>query len=312
MTGQQTTLKRSAPFLVIGHGDAVEAALCDHLSRQGFTRVLSSTALRLDVLDRAAVERFFDAEKPEYVVLSSVRSGGIGANQAHPAELFYENVQAEINVIDLSFRKGVKKLLFLAASCIYPKDCAQPIREEYFLTGPMEKTSEPYSMAKAAGVVMCQAYRKQYGFPAIAAVPATAYGPLGMEDPADAHVLSAMIMKFREAMHSGKDVVEFWGSGRPRREFIFADDLASASLFLLEHYDTGELINIGVGEDVAVGDLALMIRDAVGFKGDVRWDASRPDGAMRKLLDHTRISSLGWQARTPLVAGIRAVLKQDQ
>ena len=302
-------MDKSSSFLIVGHGDVIEMSLCDHLRRQGFGTVFSSTALRLDVLDRAAVERFFDAEKPEYVILTSIRSGGIGANQAHPAELISENLQVQNNIIDVSFRRGVKKLLFLAASCIYPKDCPQPIKEEYFLTGAMEKTSEPYSIAKAAGVIMCQAYRRQYGFPAIVAVPATVYGPGGEEDLKDAHVLSAMILKFKEALRLGVDHVEFWGSGRPRREFIFGDDLASACLFLLEKYDTAELINIGVGDDVDVKELASLIKAASGFKGDVRWDASKPDGALRKLLDNSKISSLGWKAKTGLRDGIQSIFK---
>ena len=302
-------MDKSSPFLIVGHGDVIETSLCDHLRRHGFQTVLSSTALRLDVLDRAAVDRFFDAEKPAYVILTSVRSGGIGANQAYPAEFIFENLQAQNNIIDLSFRRGVKKLLFLAASCVYPKDCPQPMKEEHFLTGPMEKTSEPYSMAKAAGIIMCQAYRKQYGFPAIVAVPATVYGPGDDENPKDAHVLGAMVMKFKEALRSGADQVEFWGSGRPRREFIFGDDLASACLFLLEKYDTAELVNIGAGEDVEVKELALLIKAASGFKGEVRWDASKPDGALRKLLDNSKISSLGWRAKTSLSDGIKSLLK---
>ncbi|MBF0121974.1 MAG: GDP-L-fucose synthase [Candidatus Omnitrophica bacterium] len=302
-------MDKSSPFLIVGHGDVIEMSLCDYFRRQGFRSVFSSTALRLDVLDRAAVERFFDTEKVEYVVLTSVRSGGIGANQAHPAELISENLQAQNNIIDVSFRRGVKKLLFLAASCIYPKDCSQPIKEECFLTGAMEKTSEPYSIAKAAGVVMCQAYRKQYGFPAIVAVPATVYGPGGEEDPKDAHVLSAMIMKFKEALRSGSQEVVFWGSGRPRREFIFGDDLASACLFLLEKYDAGEPMNIGVGEDIEVKELAALIKAVVGFKGELRWDTSKSDGTLRKLLDNSRISSLGWRSKTSLAEGIEFVLK---
>jgi GDP-L-fucose synthase len=300
-------MDKSATFFIVGHNDVIEASVCDHLYRQGYRTVLSSTALRLDVFDRASVERFFDAEKPEYVILTSVRSGGIGANQSYPAEFIFENLQAQNNIIDLSFRRGVKKLLFLAASCVYPKDCPQPMKEDCFLTGPMEKTSEPYSLAKAAGVVMCQAYRKQYGFPAIVAVPATVYGHGGKEDPGDAHVLGAMIMKFQEALRSGAQEVVFWGSGRPRREFIFGDDLARACLFLLETYDAPELINIGVGEDVEVKELASLIKEVSGFQGEVRWDTSKPDGALRKLLDNTKISSLGWRAATGLREGIASI-----
>jgi GDP-L-fucose synthase len=291
-------------LLVVGHGDVVETSLVQHLRAQDFTNIISSTERALDVLNRAAVDQFFQKEKPRRVVLTSVRSGGIGANRAYPAEFIFENAAAQTNVIDAAYKNGVEKLLYLAASCIYPKDAPQPIREEYFMAGPMEPTSEPYSMAKAAGVVMCEAYRAQYGFNAIVGVPATVYGPGGREAEADAHVLASMAAKLRAAKASGAASVTFWGTGTPRREFIHGQDLASGCLFLLEHYDGAGMVNIGTGGDVAIAELAAILKEASGFKGEIIWDRSRPDGAMRKLLDNSRITAMGWKPGVSLKQGI--------
>ncbi|MBF0485538.1 MAG: NAD-dependent epimerase/dehydratase family protein [Candidatus Omnitrophica bacterium] len=297
---------KKSKILIVGHADAIEMSLVRGLYRRGFSSVLSSTELSLNPLDGKALRAFMDRERPEFVILSSVRAGGIAANQAHGAEFMFENLQAQNNVIDFSYRVGVKKLLFLAASCVYPQDCPQPIKEEYFLTGTMEKISEPYSMAKAAGVVMCQAYFKQYGFPAISAVPATVYGPAPERDLEEAHVMGALIGKLRKAAKMGTRHVELWGSGKPRREFIFGDDLTEACLFLLERYHSPELINIGTGIDVEIGELAAVIASIVGYRGQITWDKTRPDGVMRKLLDSSRIKSLGWNAPTGLREGISA------
>ncbi|MBF0594989.1 MAG: NAD-dependent epimerase/dehydratase family protein, partial [Candidatus Omnitrophica bacterium] len=267
-------------------------------------KVNSSAREGLDVLDRRAVEAFMADRKPDYVILTSVRSGGIGVNQAKPAEFIFDNIQAQTNVIDVSYRQGVKKLLYLAASCIYPKDCPQPMKEEYFQTGRMELTSEPYSMAKSAGVVMCQAYRKQYGFSAIVGVPATVYGPGGEEDPKEAHVLGSMTAKFKDAINAKASAVSFWGTGSPRREFIYSADLADACRFLLETYDQPQMVNVGTGTDISILELAALIKDVSGFKGDVVWDASKPDGALRKLLDSTRLLSLGWKPAVSLREGL--------
>lgn len=294
---------KGSSLLLVGHRDCTENGLFAEFSSAGF-KVLSSARLGLDVLNRPAVEAFFAKEKPIYIVLGSVRSGGIGVNQALPAEFIFENIQAQSNVIDVAYRCGVKKLLYLAASCVYPKDCPQPMKEEYFQTGRMELTSEPYSMAKAAGVVMCQAYRKQYGFPAIIAVPATVYGPGGEEDPKEAHVLGSMTAKFREALRTGAPDVSFWGTGVPRREFIYSGDLADACRFLFETYDQPEMVNIGCGHDIAILDLATLIADVYGFRGNIIWDTSKPDGSLRKLLDVTRLSALGWQPKVGLREGI--------
>ena len=249
---------------------------------------------------------FFERERPEIVILGSVRSGGIGINQAQPAEFIHENLLSEVNVIDAAWRGGVKKLLFLAASCVYPKDCPQPMKEDHFFTGPMEPTSLPYSAAKAAGVVMCQAYRRQYGFNAITAIPATVYGANGStaEDVRLAHVLGALVGKFFRAVNEKQPSLELWGTGEARREFIFGEDLAAACAFLLETYDGAEVINVGTGEDLTIKDLAGIVKEVSGFTGEVVWDRSKPDGAMRKLLDSSRLLSMGWKPRVSLTEGI--------
>ncbi len=299
---------KGASLLIVGHRDCVENGLFADLSSAGFD-VVSSARAGLDVLSRPAVEAFFTRKKPVYVVLASVRSGGIGVNQALPAEFIFENIQAQANIIDVSYRFGVKKLLYLAASCIYPKDCPQPMKEEYFQTGRMEPTSEPYSMAKAAGVVMCQAYRRQYGFPAIVGVPATVYGPGGEEDPKEAHVLGSMTARFRDAIQAKASAVSVWGTGSPRREFIYSGDFAEACRFLLEHYDQPEMVNIGNGNDISIFDLASLIGDVYGFDGKINWDTSKPDGAPRKLLDIARLSALGWKPRVGLRDGVAICAK---
>lgn len=297
-------MDKKAPVLIVGQGDVTEWSLCGVFRREGFASVISSSELSLPVLEKASLQSFFESVRPAYVVLASVRSGGIGANLSYPAEFIYENIVAQCNVIHLSHLYGVKKLLYLAASCVYPKECPQPIKEECFLSGVMEPTSLPYSAAKASGVVMCQAYRQQYGFPAIAAVPATVYGPGPGHDLEDAHVMGALIGKFQRALKEGAAQVELWGSGEPRREFLYGEDLAEACLFLLERYGSDQLINIGTGSDVAVRELADIVQKAVGFKGKVVWDRSRPDGARQKLLDSSRILALGWRPRVSLEEGI--------
>jgi GDP-L-fucose synthase len=245
-------------------------------------------------------------ESPEVVVLTSVRSGGIGANQALAGEFIYENLQAQCNVIHTAYQHRVSKLLYVGASCVYPRDCPQPLKEEFFLSGPMEKTSEPYSMAKAAGIVMCQAYRKQYGFNAISIVPATVFGPgEGSGEAENAHVMGALMAKFRKAVKAGDKSVELWGTGEPRREFLYADDFASACHFLLEHYEGAELLNVGTGVEVSIRELTMIIREVSGFKGEITWDTSRPDGAKRKFLDSSRLHAMGWKPRVDLADGIR-------
>jgi GDP-L-fucose synthase len=292
-------------ILVVGHGDVMEASLRAHFAAQGYEGVISVGAF--NPLDAAGTRAFFEREKPEVVILGSVRSGGIEINRAQPAEFIYENLLSEVNVIDAAYRAGVEKLLFLGASCVYPKDCPQPMKEEYFLTAPMEPTSLPYSAAKAAGVVMCQSYRRQYGFNAIVAVPATVYGANGSmgEDARMAHVLGACVTKFSRAVKEKQQTVTLWGTGEARREFIFGEDFAAACVFLLENYDGEEILNIGTGEDVTIKALAVIIKDISGFKGEVVWDASKPDGAMRKLLDSSKLLSMGWKPKVSLTEGIR-------
>jgi GDP-L-fucose synthase len=292
-------------IVIVGHGDVIEASLRAHFAARGFKGVVSVGAF--SPLDAVNTRSFFERETPDVVILGSVRSGGIGVNQAQPAEFIHDNLLSEVNVIDAAYRYGVKKLLFLAASCVYPKDCPQPMKEEYFLTGPMEPTSLAYSSAKAAGVVMCQSYRRQYGFNAIAAVPATVYGAhaSAAEDIRLAHVLGAFVAKFSRAVKEGQDIVELWGTGEARREFIFGEDLAAACEFLLENYDAEALINMGTGEDIAIKDLAGIVKEVSGFKGNIVWDAAKPDGAMRKLLDSSRLLSMGWRPKVSLEEGIK-------
>ncbi len=289
-------------IVIVGHGDVTEVSLRQHFTAHGLLHVYPEKAF--DFMDNGATFDFFERERPDIVILTSVRSGGIGVNQEKPAEFIRDNLLAQMNVIDVSYRTGVKKLLFLAASCIYPKDCPQPIREEYFLTGAMEPSSLAYATAKAAGVVMCQAYHRQYGFNAIVAVPATVYGPGGQEDIEEAHVLGALIGKFDRAVREGVSTVGLWGTGAPKREFIFGNDLAAACVFLLEEYDDEDLINVGRSEELSIKDLARIVADAAGLKGEIVWDASKPDGSMRKLLDTSRLRSMGWMAKMPLREGV--------
>ncbi|MBF0331509.1 MAG: GDP-L-fucose synthase [Candidatus Omnitrophica bacterium] len=289
-------------IVIVGNGDISEVSLRHHFTANGFLQVYPEKAF--DPLHSGSTRDFFERERPDIVILTSVRSGGIGVNQEKPAEFIHDNLMAQMNVIDTSYRAGVKKLLFLAASCVYPKQCPQPIKEEYFLTGAMESSSLAYSTAKAAGVVMCQAYHRQYGFNAIVAVPATVYGPGGHANIEEAHVLGALIGKFDRAVREGVPAVGLWGTGEPKREFIFGNDLAAACVFLLEDYDDEGIINIGRSEEISIKELARIVADAAGFKGDIIWDATKPDGTMRKLLDTSHLRSMGWMAKMPLREGI--------
>jgi GDP-L-fucose synthase len=289
-------------IVIVGNGDVTEVSLRRYFTANGYLQVYPDKVF--DPLCHVSTQDFFERERPDIVILTSVRSGGIGVNQEKPAEFIHDNLLAQMNVIDTAYRTGVKKLLYLAASCVYPKECQQPIREEYFLTGAMEPSSLAYATAKAAGVVMCQAYHRQYGFNAIVAVPATVYGPGGHENIEEAHVLGALIGKFARAVREGETSVGLWGTGAPKREFIFGNDLAAACVFLIEEYDDEDLINIGRSEEISIKDLARIVADAAGFKGEIVWDASKPDGAMRKLLDTSRLRSMGWMAKMPLREGV--------
>jgi GDP-L-fucose synthase len=301
-------MDRETKIFIAGHDDVMERCLVRHFRSGWFRNVTSSSEKRIDLTDPLAVRVFFMRETPEVVILTSIRSGGIGANQAFPGEFIYQNLQAQNNVIHIAHQHEVKRLLFVSASCVYPKECPQPMKESHFLTGAMEKTSEPYAMAKAAGIVMCQAYRKQYDFNATSIIPATVYGPGDGSVSADhSHVMEAMLFKFHQAIKEGAKYVELWGTGDPRREFLYADDFAAACRFVLEHEVGGDLLNAGTGTDVSIRELAMVIQGVSGFKGEIRWNTARPDGAQRKLLDSSRLFDLGWRPQVSLADGIRKV-----
>lgn len=297
-------MNKDAPILVVGHNDVIEKSLTDHFTADHFTRVFSSSAIALNTAIQPAVYDFFAQHRPEYVFLASTRSGGIEANQKQPAEFIYHNLESQNNVVYAAWKFGVKKLLYFASSCVYPKGCPQPIKPEYLLTGELEETSEPYAVAKIAGIKLCQSYRRQYGLNAIVAVPATIYGPGSDADPATAHVLGALLGKFIDAVKNNSPQVTIWGTGAPQREFLYADDFVAAAIFLMERYNGEEAAHIGCGSDASIKELAKIIREVSGFQGKIAFDTSKPDGTMQKLLDNSRLTKLGWQAKVPLREGI--------
>ena len=293
-------------IFIAGHQGLVGSAIARRLVGEGYAHLVVRARREVDLVDQGAVKRFFETERPDYVFLAAAKVGGIHANDAYPADFIRDNLQIQTNVIDAAHRAGVKKLLFLGSSCIYPRLSPQPIKEEYLLTGPLEPTNEWYAVAKIAGIRMCQAYRRQYGFKAISLMPTNLYGPGDNFDLQNAHVLPALIRKFHEAKAAGADAVTVWGTGTPRREFMHVDDLADAATFLMIHYDAPDIINVGVGEDVSIRELALMIKEVVGYDGSIAFDTSKPDGTPRKWLDVSRLNGLGWRARIPLREGIRS------
>lgn len=297
-------MNKDARIYLAGHRGLVGAAIQRRLTAEGYGDVLCRTHAELDLTDQQAVRAFFAAEQPEYVFLAAAKVGGIQANDIYPADFICDNLAIELNVIDAAYRHGVKKLLFLGSSCIYPKFAPQPMPESCLLTGPLEPTNEWYAVAKIAGIKLCQAYRRQYGFHAISLMPTNLYGPEDNFHLANSHVLPALIRKFHEAKMEGASEVVVWGTGTPRREFLHVDDLADASLFLMERYDGEEIVNIGVGQDVTIAELAQLVQEVVGFAGRVVFDTTKPDGTPRKLLDVSRLQSLGWQARIGLREGI--------
>ena len=299
-------LPLDAPFYVAGHRGLVGSAIWRHLEERGHTALIGRTRAELDLRDRNAVDAFFDEVRPEYVVLAAAKVGGIVANSTYPADFLSENIRIQVNVLDAAARSGVRRLLFLGSSCIYPKLAEQPIREDSLLTGPLEETNDAYAIAKIAGVLHVQALRRQHGVSFISAMPTNLYGSNDNFDPETSHVLPALVRKFAEAKRSGSPSVELWGTGTPRREFLWADDLARACIVLLERYDDPAPINIGVGEDITIHDLAVMIADIVGYEGQLTFDTSRPDGTPRKLLDISRISDLGWKANVSLREGLKS------
>jgi GDP-L-fucose synthase len=298
-------MNNDARIYVAGHRGLVGSAVVRRLQASGYTKLLTRGHADLDLTDKNAVRAYFETERPEYVFLAAARVGGILANDSYPADFIRDNLEIQINVIDAAWRSGVQKLLFLGSSCIYPKLAPQPISEDSLLTGALEATNEWYAIAKIAGIKTCQAYRKQHGFNAISLMPTNLYGPGDNFDLQKSHVLPALIRKFHEARIGGVDEVVVWGTGRPCREFLHVDDLADASLFLMQHYDEADIINVGVGTDLSISDLAEMVKDVTGFKGCIRYDTTKPDGTPRKLMDVSRLDALGWQAKIPLRQGIK-------
>ena len=297
-------LNPQLPIFVTGHRGMVGSALVRRLSDAGFTDILKATRSELDLREQGAVDAWFDAHRPAYVIHAAGTVGGIQANATRPADFLYDNLMIHATVLQAAYRTGVDKLLYLGSSCIYPRDCPQPIKEEYLLTGPLEKTNEAYAVAKIAGLKSCEAYRKQYGCRFISAMPTNLYGPNDNFDLTSSHVVPALIRKFHEARVSGAGEVTVWGSGRPRREFLHVDDLADACLYLMENYDGDDAINVGCGEDLTVAELAALIRDVVCPGVEVAFDASMPDGTPRKQLDVSKLHALGWRHRTSLQAGL--------
>ena len=284
----------------------VGSALVKRLAESGFTEILTATRQQLDLRDQGAVDAWFDQHRPAHIVHVAGTVGGIHANSTRPAEFLYDNLMIHATVLHAAWRTKAAKLLYLGSSCIYPRDCPQPIREEYLLTGPLEKTNEAYAIAKIAGLKSCEAYRKQYGCNFISAMPTNLYGPNDNFDLTSSHVVPALIRKFHDCRMSGGSKVVVWGTGAPRREFLHVDDLADACLFLLDNYDGGETVNVGAGEDLTIGDLAALVRDVVYPEAEIAFDSSMPDGTPRKLLDVSRLHGLGWRHRIELPEGIAA------
>src|SRR6187455_3001487 len=303
-------MNKSDKIYVAGHRGLVGSALMRRLELGGYRNLVSRSHAELDLTNQAAVDAFFAREKPRHVFLAAGRVGGITANANYPARFIYDNLAIEVNVIDASHRHGVDKLLFLGSSCIYPKLAPQPMKEEYLLTGTLEPTNEPYAIAKIAGIKLCDAYRNQYGSNFISVMPTNLYGPNDNYDLNNSHVLPTLIRKFHEAKVQDQPEVIVWGSGNPRREFLHADDMADACVFLMKNYNEPGLINIGVGEDLSIKELSEMIKEITGYNGKIVFDPSKPDGTPRKLMDVAKLSSLGWKASIQLYDGIRKVYNE--
>jgi GDP-L-fucose synthase len=300
-----TTIDRSARIYVAGHRGLVGSALVRRLDSEGFTNILTATRQELDLRDQSDVSRWFDTNRPDYVFLVAGTVGGIGANAARPAEFIYDNLMIHGTVVHSAYETGVRKLLYLGSSCIYPRDADQPMTEDALLTGPLESTNEWYAIAKIAGIKLCQAYRRQYGCDFISAMPTNLYGPGDNFDLDSSHVLPALIRKFHDAKATDENTVDVWGTGSAFREFLHVDDLAAACLYLLEHYDGETHINVGTGVDLSIRDLAETIRDLVNPAATIRWDSSKPDGTPRKLLDVSKLNALGWEPTIDLTTGLR-------
>lgn len=297
-------MNKDSKIFIAGHRGLVGSSIVRTLEERGFTNLILKTRQELDLLDQHAVAAFFEQEKPEYVFLAAAKVGGIMANKTHPAEFIYDNLVIQTNIIQSAHIHKVKKLLFLGSSCIYPKLCPQPIKEEYLLTGELEPSNKAYALAKIAGIFMCQSYNEQYGTNFISLMPTNLYGPNDNFDLAGAHVLPAMIRKFHEAKLKNEPSITMWGTGSAKREFLHVDDLAEASLFLMENYNDSAIINVGTGEDVSIKELAKKTKSMIGYEGEIIWDTTKPDGTPRKLLDVSKLHTLGWEHSTPLDLGI--------
>jgi len=289
---------------IAGHRGLVGSAIVRNLESKGFTNILVKTSSELNLTNQNDVNAFFENEKPDYVFLAAAKVGGIHANDTYPADFIRDNLQIQTNVIDAAYRNNAKKLLFLGSSCIYPKFAPQPMKEEHLLTGELEPTNEWYAIAKIAGIKMCQAYKKQYGFNAISIMPTNLYGPGDNFHLENSHVMPALIRKFHDAKIKDLSQVEVWGTGSPKREFLHVDDMADASVYLMSNYDGLDIVNIGVGEDISIKELAELIREVVGYQGELYFDTTKPDGTPRKLLDVSKLKSLGWSAKVSLFDGV--------
>ncbi len=301
-------MEKDSKIYIAGHRGLVGSALKRKLESRGYTNLLFRTHKELDLTNQQAVNEFFKQEKPEYIFLAAAKVGGILANSTYPAEFIYENLMIELNIIHAAYKYGVKKLLFLGSSCIYPKLAPQPLKEEYLLTDPLEETNEAYAIAKIAGIRLCKHYNQQYGTNFISVMPTNLYGPNDNFDLETSHVMPALIRKFHEAKVNNEPEVVVWGTGKPLREFMHVDDMADACVFLMENYDfseVGEFVNIGVGKDVKISELVERIKEVVGFEGMIKYDTSKPDGTPRKLMDVSRLNGLGWKARISLKDGIK-------
>lgn len=298
-------MDKTDKIYIAGHRGLVGGAIYRLLQKEGYTNLVTRTSSEMDLREHAPVAAFYQTEKPDYVFFAAAKVGGIYANNTYPAEFIYDNLCIQNNLIHEAYRNGVTKLLFLGSSCIYPKNCPQPIKEEYLLTGELEPTNEAYAIAKIAGIKMCQYYKKQYGSRFISAMPTNLYGPGDNYDLQNSHVLPALIRKFHEAKLKNEPTVTVWGTGTPKREFLHCDDAASACYFLMQEYEAPEIVNIGVGEDDSIGEIAKLIKEIVGFKGELVLDTTKPDGTPRKLMNVDRINSLGWKASISLADGIK-------
>jgi GDP-L-fucose synthase len=298
-------LEKNSKIYIAGHTGLVGSAIVRNLEKNGYGNLFFRTFDDLDLTNQKETRAFFNSEKPEYVFLAAAKVGGIKANNDFPADFVYQNLQVQNNVIHSAFLNRTKKLLFLGSSCIYPRDCPQPIKEEYFMTGPLERTNDAYAIAKIAGIKMCQSYNRQYGTNFISVMPTNLYGPNDNFDLESSHVIPALLRKFHDAKVGNEDKVVIWGTGKQRREFLYVDDLADVCVFLMNNYDDSEIVNIGTGEDIKIIELAKLIKKIVGFEGKIENDLSKPDGTPRKLLDISRLRSLGWQNKTTLDEGLR-------